>query len=160
MLISKVRILTVAHVSNVTGGINPVKKITAMGHAKGIPVIVDGAQAVPHFPVDVRDIGCEFYAGSGHKMGGPSSVGFLYGRADVMEKLPASDGGSTMAAKVSFDEMVPKPIPQKYEAGEPAFGEVEAWGAAIDYWRNLGLDSIAAYEKELTDYALAGMQQV
>jgi cysteine desulfurase/selenocysteine lyase len=105
-------------------------------------------------PVDVRDIGCDFYAGSGHKMGGPSSVGFLYGRAEMLERLPAADGGSTMAESVSFEEFKPKPIPHKYEAGEPAFGEVEAWGAALDYWGELGMGRIAAYEKELTDYAL------
>jgi cysteine desulfurase / selenocysteine lyase len=153
MLTDRVRLLAVSHVSNVTGGVMPVKRITSMAHARGIEVMVDGAQAVPHLPVDVREIGCEYYAGSGHKMGGPSSVGFLYGRADRLEALPLADGGSTMAEKVTFDEVRPKPIPHKYEAGEPAFGEVEAWGPAIDYWAGIGLDRIAEYERELSDEA-------
>jgi cysteine desulfurase / selenocysteine lyase len=160
MLTDKVKILAVAHVSNVTGGINPVKKITAMAHAKGIPVLVDGAQAVPHFPVDVRDIGCEFYAGSGHKMGGPSSVGFLYGRADVMEKMPVADAGSTMSEDMTFEKITPKPLPHKYEAGEPPFSEVECWGAALDYWAGLGLDKIEAYERELTEYARGRLEAI
>ncbi|AKJ04786.1 cysteine desulfurase/selenocysteine lyase [Archangium gephyra] len=149
----RTRIVAVSHVSNVTGTIYPVKRITEMAHARGIPVLVDGAQAVPHLPVDVRDIGCDFYAGSGHKMGGPSSVGFLYGIASKLEELPVADGGSTMAETVSLEKIQPKPLPHKYEAGEPCFGEAVAWGPAIDYWMDLGMERIAAYEKELTAYA-------
>jgi cysteine desulfurase/selenocysteine lyase len=160
MLGGRVRVVGVSQMSNVTGAIYPVKEITEMAHARGIPVMVDGAQAVPHMPVDVREIGCDFYAGSGHKMGGPSSVGFLYGRAEVLERMPVADGGSTMAESVSFDNVVPKPIPHKYEAGEPAFGEVEAWGAALDYWNKIGLERISAYEKELTDYALERLSSI
>jgi cysteine desulfurase/selenocysteine lyase len=160
MLNERVRVVGVTHMSNVTGAVYPVKEITAMAHARGIPVMVDGAQAAPHMPVDVREIGCDFYAGSGHKMGGPSSVGFLYGRADVLERLPAADGGSTMAESVSFDDFKPKPIPHKYEAGEPAFGEVEAWGAGLDYWNEIGLERIASYEKGLTDYALKRLSPI
>src|SRR3954453_3587468 len=160
MLDGPVKVVAATHVSNVTGSVFPVDEITAIAHSKGIPVLVDGAQAVPHMPVDVRSIGCDFYAGSGHKMGGPSSVGFLYGRADVLDRLPASDGGSTMAESVSFDDFQPKPLPQKYEAGEPAFAEVEAWGAAIDYWVSLGLERIAGYEQELTDRALALLSDI
>ncbi|HEY1404551.1 MAG TPA: SufS family cysteine desulfurase [Pyrinomonadaceae bacterium] len=160
MLNERVRVVGVTQVSNVTGAVYPVKEVTAMAHERGIPVLVDGAQAVPHMPVDVREIGCDFYAGSGHKMGGPSSVGFLYGRAEMLERMPAADGGSTMAESVSFEEFVPKPIPHKYEAGEPAFGEVEAWGAALDYWNELGMKRIAAYEKELTDYALGQLSLI
>jgi cysteine desulfurase/selenocysteine lyase len=160
MLTPKVKILAVSHMSNVTGCINPVKKITAMAHAKGIMVLVDGAQAVPHFPVDVREIGCEFYAGSGHKMGGPSSVGFLYGRADVLVKMPLADSGSTMAEDMDFDHITPKPLPDKYEAGEPPFSEVECWGAAIDYWNGIGLKKIEAYERQLTEYARARLAAI
>jgi cysteine desulfurase/selenocysteine lyase len=149
----RTRIVAVSHVSNVTGTVFPVKRMTELAHARGIPVLVDGAQAVPHMPVDVRDIGCDFYAGSGHKMGGPSSVGFLYGVASKLEELPVADGGSTMAQTLSFEKIQPKPLPHKYEAGEPAFGEVVAWGPAIDYWMDLGLERIAAYEKALTEYA-------
>jgi cysteine desulfurase / selenocysteine lyase len=160
MLNERVRVVGVTHMSNVTGGLFPVKEVTAMARERGIPVLVDGAQAVPHMPVDVRDIGCDFYAGSGHKMGGPSSVGFLYGRAEVLERMPAPDGGSTMAESVSFEDFKPKPIPHKYEAGEPAFGEVEAWGAGIDYWNEIGLERIASYEKELTGYALKRLSSI
>ncbi|HEY0012941.1 MAG TPA: cysteine desulfurase [Allosphingosinicella sp.] len=155
MLTDKVKIIGVSHVSNVTGGINPVKRITEMAHEKGILVLVDGAQAVPHFKIDVRDIGCDFYAGSGHKMGGPSSVGFLYGRAELLEAMPIADSGSGMSEDMNFDTITPKPIPFKYEAGEPPFSEVEAWSAAIDYWNRLGLGRIEAYERELTEYARA-----
>jgi cysteine desulfurase/selenocysteine lyase len=155
MLTERVKILGVSHVSNVTGGINPVKRITRMAHEKGILVLVDGAQAVPHFKVDVRDIGCDFYAGSGHKMGGPSSVGFLYGRAALLEAMPIADSGSGMSEDMTFETITPKPIPFKYEAGEPPFSEVEAWSAAIDYWNRLGFDRIEAYERELTEYARA-----
>jgi cysteine desulfurase / selenocysteine lyase len=147
-------------VSNITGGINPVKRVTELAHARGIPVIVDGAQATPHMPVDVRDIGCEFYAATGHKMGGPSSVGFFYGRAKDLERLPLADGGSTMAESVSFTDVTPKPIPEKYEAGEPAFGEVEAWSPAIDYWTELGLDRIFAYERALTEHAVRRLSEI
>ncbi len=108
---------------------------------------------MPHFPVDVRDIGCEFYAGSRHKMGAPSTVGFLYGRADVLEKMPLADSGSTMAEDMDFDHIAPKPLPHKYEAGEPPFSEVECWGAAIDYWNGIGMARIEAYERDLTEYA-------
>ncbi|HEX8225368.1 MAG TPA: cysteine desulfurase [Allosphingosinicella sp.] len=160
LLGERTKILAVSHVSNVTGAINPVKRITAMAHAKGIPVLVDGAQAVPHFPVDVRDIGCEFYAATGHKMGGPSSVGFLYGRADVMEKMPIADAGSTMSEDMTFEKITPKPLPHKYEAGEPPFSEVEAWGPALDYWTHIGLDRIEAYERELTEYARSLLQSI
>src|SRR5215208_1491881 len=160
MLNDRVRLVGVTQVSNVTGAVFPVKEITAMARARGIPVLVNGAQAAPHMPVDVQDIGCDFYAGSGHKMGGPSSVGFLYGRAEVLERLPAADGGSTMAESVSFEDFTPKPLPHKYEAGEPAFGEVEAWGAALDYWNEIGLKRIAEYEKGLTGYALKRLATV
>lgn len=160
MLTERVRVVGVTQMSNVTGAIYPVREITEMAHARGIPVVVDGAQAVPHMPVDVREIGCDFYAGSGHKMGGPSSVGFLYGRAEMLERMPVADGGSTMAESVSFEGFTPKPLPHKYEAGEPAFGEVEAWGAGLDYWNEIGLKRISAYEKELTDYALALLSSV
>jgi cysteine desulfurase/selenocysteine lyase len=160
MLTDRVRFVSITHVSNVTGGVQPAKRITELAHARGVQVMIDGAQAVPHFPVDVRDIGCDYYAGSGHKMGGPSSVGFLYGKAACLERAPAADGGSTMAQSVSFDGFTTKQPPFKYEAGEPAFGEVEGWGPAIDYWRNLGLDRIATYERDLTAYAVGKLSAI
>jgi cysteine desulfurase/selenocysteine lyase len=123
-------------------------------------VLVDGAQAMPHLPVDVRDIDCELYAGSGHKMGGPSSIGCLYGKASFLERLPVGDGGANMAERVSFADFTTKPLPNRHEAGEPAFGEVAAWGAALDYWSRLGLDRIAAYERELTDHAVERIARI
>lgn len=156
----RTRIVAVSHVSNVTGTVYPVKRMTELAHARGIAVLVDGAQAVPHLPVDVRDIGCDFYAGSGHKMGGPSSVGFLYGVASELEALPIADGGSTMAESVSFEQIRAKPLPHKYEAGEPCFGEAVAWGAALDYWMDLGMKRIAAYERKLTAYATRKLRAI
>ncbi|HEY0444305.1 MAG TPA: aminotransferase class V-fold PLP-dependent enzyme [Candidatus Limnocylindrales bacterium] len=160
LLTDRVRLVAVNHVSNVTGAVLPVERVTAIAHERGIPVLVDGAQAVPHLPVDVRAIGCEFYAGSGHKMGGPSSVGFLYGQAAVLESLPVGEGGSMMVAKVTFDDFEPKPPPHKYEAGEPAFGEVTGWGPAIEYWSKIGLDRIAAYERAIAREAADSLREI
>ncbi|HEY0138786.1 MAG TPA: aminotransferase class V-fold PLP-dependent enzyme [Nannocystis sp.] len=160
MLHDRVKLVSVTHVSNVTGGVQPVREITKIVHRHKIPVVVDGAQAVAHMPVDVRDIGCEFYTGSGHKMGGPSSVGFLWGRADVLQSMPLADGGSNMSKNVTFEDVEANPIPERYEAGEPAFAEVEAWSAAIDYWNDLGLDRIEAYELDLTEYATNKLREI
>jgi cysteine desulfurase / selenocysteine lyase len=160
MLNDRVKLVGITHVSNVTGGVQPVRQATEMAGARGIPVLVDGAQGVPHLPVDVREIGCDFYAGSGHKMGGPSSVGFLWGRAERLEALPPGDGGSMMVESVSFDGFETAALPHKYEAGEPAFGEVEAWSPAIDYWTDLGLARIAAYERDLAAYAVERLESV
>jgi cysteine desulfurase/selenocysteine lyase len=160
LLGERVRLVGLTHMSNVTGGVFPVKRVIELAHARDIPVLVDGAQAVAHMPVDVRDIGCDFYAGSGHKMGGPTSVGFLYGRANRLEELPPALGGATMAESASFDDVRAKDIPHKYEAGEPAFAEVEAWGAAIDYWNNISMDGIFNYEKALTDYAVERLSSI
>jgi cysteine desulfurase/selenocysteine lyase len=160
MLTGRVKVLGVSHVSNVTGGVQPVKQITEMAHARGVQVLVDGAQAVPHIPVDVRDIGCDFYAGSGHKMGGPSSVGFLWGKMERLKAMPAADGGSLMSETVSFDDFTPKPPPHKFEAGEPAFSEVAAWDPAIEYWQKLGLKKIADYERDLAAYAALRLGEI
>jgi cysteine desulfurase/selenocysteine lyase len=160
MLNKRVKLVGITHVSNVTGGVQPVRQAAQMARGRGIRVLVDGAQAVPHLPVDVRDIGCDFYAGSGHKMGGPSSVGFLWGRAEELEALPPGDGGSMMVESVSFDDFTTAALPHKYEAGEPAFGEVEAWSPAIDYWTKLGLERIAAYERELAAYAARRLEEI
>jgi len=115
---------------------------------------------VPHLPVDVRAIGCDYYVGSGHKMGGPSSVGFLFGQAKQLEALPIAEGGSMMAETADFEQVTPKPIPHKFEAGEPSFGEVIPWGAAIGNWTKIGLDRIEAYEKKLTEYAITCLSEI
>jgi cysteine desulfurase/selenocysteine lyase len=154
MLTDRVKVVAATHVSNVTGTIYPVHDITCLAHERDIPVVIDGAQAVPHLPVDVRALGCDFYVGSGHKMGGPSSVGFLYGRSRQLKELPEVEGGSTMAKSADFRHFEPKPIPHKFEAGEPAFGEVIPWGAAIKYWTEIGIERIEAYERKLTEYAI------
>jgi cysteine desulfurase/selenocysteine lyase len=155
-----VKVVAVTHVSNVTGSIYPVTEITRLAHERDIPVVIDGAQAVPHLPVDVRAIGCDYYVGSRHKMGGPSSVGFLYGQAKQLEALPIAAGGSMMAESADFEQVTPKPIPHKLEAGEPSFGEVIPWGAAIGYWTKIGLDRIEAYEKTLTEYAITCLSEI
>jgi cysteine desulfurase / selenocysteine lyase len=160
MITPQTVVASLVHMSNVTGIVYPVKQMTEIAHANGVTVIIDGAQAVPHIPVDVRDIDCDYYAGSGHKMGGPSSVGFLYGKADQLDSLPVSEGGSTMAKEASFDDFETKPIPLKFEAGEPAFGEVIPFGPAVDYWQKIGIDQIAAYEKQLTTYAREGLSKI
>jgi cysteine desulfurase / selenocysteine lyase len=156
LLTDRVKIVSATHKSNVTGITFPVKEITRLAHERGIPVVIDGAQAVPHLPVDVRAIGCDIYVGSGHKMGGPSSVGFLYGRAQQLEELPVVEGGSMMAESADFRQVKPKPIPHKFEAGEPAFGEVIPWGCGhrlLDKSRDRPNRSVRAGADRLRDQA-------
>ena len=149
----RTKVIAVTHVSNVLGTINPIKRICEMGYERNIQTVVDGAQSAAHLPVDVQDLGCDFFAVSGHKMGGPSSVGFLYGRAKRLEALAPIEGGSVMAETVTFEDFTTKPLPKQAEAGTPAFAEAIAFGEAVDYWSNLGMENIAAYEKELVAYA-------
>jgi cysteine desulfurase/selenocysteine lyase len=153
MLGERVKLVAVTHFSHVTGGVQDVAQVVRLAHARGIPVLVDGAQAVPHMPVDVREIGCDYYVGSGHKMGGPMSVGFLWGKAERLEALPMAYAGSTMAKRVDFEEVVPASIPLKFEAGEPSYPEVAAWEPAIHYWQEVGLDRIAAHTADLAAHA-------
>jgi len=160
-LSERTKLVAVAHVSNVLGTINPLREVVSMAHERDIPVVVDGAQGIPHLPVDVRETGCDFYAVSSHKMGGPSSVGFLYGRAEWLERLPIIEGGSHMAEKVSFEEEPQvKSLPMKYEAGTPAFAEVIAYGVAVDYCSGLGMEGIAAYEADLLGYATERIKRI
>jgi cysteine desulfurase / selenocysteine lyase len=160
LLTERTKLVAVTHASNVTGGIQLVERISRLARERGIPILVDGAQAVPHIPVDVQAIGCDFYAGSGHKMGGPSSVGFLWGRRERLSEIPLADGGSTMAKRVTFEDVEAKRLPHRFEAGEPAFAEVTAWAAAIDYWTGLGLDRIAACERDLTSHLVDGLSAI
>jgi cysteine desulfurase/selenocysteine lyase len=141
--------VSVAHVSNALGTVNPVEEITALAHARRIPVLVDGAQAVPHQPVDVRAIGCDFYAFSGHKLFGPTGIGVLWGRAELLDAMPPYQGGGDMIASVSFEKTVYSVLPYKFEAGTPHIAGVIGLGAALDYVQAVGLRSIAAWEKAL-----------
>jgi cysteine desulfurase/selenocysteine lyase len=148
----RTRIVSLAHVSNALGTINPVKRMTEMAHAAGAVVVIDGAQATPHATVDVQDIGCDFYAFSGHKVYGPSGVGALYGRAGLLEAMPPWQGGGDMIATVTFEKSTWAPIPAKFEAGTPNIAGAIALGAALDWVAQVGLDAIAAHEDGLLRY--------
>ena len=153
MLGPKVKLVSVVHVSNALGTINPVGKIVTMAHLKGIPVLLDGAQAVPHMPVDVRDLDCDFYVFSGHKLFGPTGVGVLYGRKATLQAMPPYQGGGDMIASVSFEKTTYKAPPHRFEAGTPHIAGVIGLGAAIDYLNGLDLEAAAAHERDLLAYA-------
>ncbi len=149
----RTKLVSAAHVSNALGTINPIERIVELAHAQGTPVLVDGAQAAPHREVDVRALGCDFYAFSGHKIFGPTGIGVLYGKAKLLEAMPPYQGGGDMISSVTFERTIYNVIPQKFEAGTPNIAGVVGLGAAIDYLNAIGLDNIAAYEEELLDYA-------
>ena len=150
----RTRMVAVTHVSNSLGTINPVREITRMAHAKGAVVLVDGAQALPHGPVDVEDLGCDFYAVSGHKMFGPTGAGILYGRAELLEAMPPYQGGGDMIRSVTFEKTTFAPVPAKFEAGTPDIAGVVGLGAAIDWMRTVPWDAVAAHEADLLAYAV------
>ncbi|NCF51775.1 SufS family cysteine desulfurase [Gammaproteobacteria bacterium] len=152
MLADSVRFVAIAHVSNALGTINPVKDIIAKAGQLGIPVLVDGAQGIPHMDVDVADLGCDFYAFSGHKMFGPTGVGVLYGRESLLNDMPPYQGGGDMILEVSFTGTTYNDLPYKFEAGTPNISGVIGLGAAVDYLQNVGLDRIARHEQELLTY--------
>jgi len=147
------RLVALTHVSNALGTVNPVEEVIAAAHARNIPVLLDGAQAVPHMPVDVQALGCDFYAFSGHKMCGPTGIGVLYGREALLEGMPPWQGGGEMILRVSFDETIYNRLPYKFEAGTPDIAGAVGLGAAIDYLQNIGMANIAAWESELLNYA-------
>ena len=149
----KTKLVSVVHMSNALGTINPVKNIIAAAHAKGIPVLLDGAQAIPHMIVDVQELDCDFYVFSGHKLYGPTGVGVLYGKQALLEAMPPYQGGGDMIRKVTFEETEYNVLPYKFEAGTPDIAGVVGLGAAIDYINTIGMDKIAAYEAELLAYA-------
>ncbi|HEY8233381.1 MAG TPA: cysteine desulfurase [Vicinamibacteria bacterium] len=152
LLTPRVKIAAFAHVSNALGTINPVKRMTELAHAKGAVVLIDGAQAAPHLRVDVRAIGCDFYAFSGHKVYGPSATGALYGREALLQAMPPWQGGGDMIASVSFEKSTWNELPYKFEAGTPNVAGVIALGAALDWVNGLGLDAIAAHEHALLEH--------
>ena len=155
-----VRLLAIAHVSNALGTIIPIKEITAEAHAREIPVLVDGAQGVPHMPVDVQDLDCDFYAFSGHKMFGPTGTGVLYGKEALLEAMPPYKGGGDMILEVSFSGTTFNELPYKFEAGTPNISGVVGFGAAAKYLEDLGMHNVEAWEHELSQYMTAQLSAV
>jgi cysteine desulfurase/selenocysteine lyase len=160
MLGPKTRMVAIAHVSNALGTVLPVEKFVAAAREHGIATLVDGAQAVPHQRVDVRSLGCDFYAFSGHKLYGPTGIGVLYGREEVLDEMPPWQGGGDMILTVSFERTTYNHLPYKFEAGTPNIAGAVALGTAIDYVEGVGLDRIAAYEAGLLDYATERLSAV
>jgi cysteine desulfurase/selenocysteine lyase len=154
LLNDRTRILAVVHVSNSLGTVNPVAELIREAKARGIPVLLDGAQAVPHFPVDVRALGCDFYALSGHKMFGPTGIGVLYGRAELLQALPPFQGGGDMIRTVTFERTTYAQLPHKFEAGTPHIAGAVGLGAAIDYLSALDRDLIEEHERDVLAYAV------
>ena len=160
LLGDRTRLVALVHVSNALGTINPIKRLVALAHARGIPVLVDGAQAAPHLQVDVQNLDCDFFAFSGHKIFGPTGVGVLYGREALLERMPPYQGGGDMIATVTLQRSTWAPLPAKFEAGTPMIAQVLGLGAALDYVSKLGLDAIAAWEKDLLGYATERVSQI
>ena len=161
MLGPRTKLVSITHVSNALGTINPVERVIELAHRQGVPVLVDGAQAVPHSSVDVRALDCDFYAFSGHKLFGPTGIGVLYGKGELLESMPPYQGGGDMIKSVTFERTLYNTLPLKFEAGTPNIAGVIGLGAAIDYVNQLGLDRIAPHEQELLAYAtekLSGIQ--
>lgn len=153
LLNPRTKLVSVAHMSNALGTINPVKRIIELAHAQDIPVLLDGAQAAPHLKVDVRELDCDFYAFSGHKLCGPTGIGVLYGKSEWLNAMPPVQGGGDMIASVTFEKTTYNTLPHKLEAGTPHIEGGIGLGVALDYLNSIGLDAIAAYEQELLDYA-------
>ena len=156
----RTRLVCVAHVSNVLGTVNPVKEMIRTAHSHGVPVLVDGAQSIPHMPVDVQDLDADFYVFSGHKVYGPTGVGVLYGKEDWLDRLPPYQGGGEMIQHVSFEHTTFNELPFKFEAGTPDYIGTTALARALDYVTALGMDRIAAHEHDLTTYAMERLWQV
>jgi cysteine desulfurase/selenocysteine lyase len=156
----RTRLLAFTEISNALGTINPVTQLTAIARERGITTLVDGAQAVPHQPVDVAALGCDFYAFSGHKVFGPSGAGVLYGRLPLLNSMPPFLGGGDMIENVSFKGTTYAPVPQKFEAGTPDIASVIGFGAAIEYLEAIGMDRIAAYEQSLLVYATERLSEI
>jgi len=160
LLSERTRLVAVTHVSNSLGTINPVRTIARMAHDAGVPVLVDGAQAAPHLLIDVQDLGADFYAISGHKMFGPTGIGVLYGRAELLEALPPYQGGGEMIRSVTFERTTYAPLPAKFEAGTPHIAGAIGLGAAVDYIRHLSWDWIEQHEHDLLAYATEALTAI
>ncbi len=157
---SNTKIISLTHMSNVLGTINPIKKLSAKAHQVGAIMIVDGAQGASHLPVDVKELGCDFYAFSGHKMLGPTGIGVLWGKTEHLEEMDPFMGGGEMINTVTMESSTWNDIPYKFEAGTPNFAQAVGLGAAIDYLQNIGMDNIAAHEQMLIKYALGKLNQI
>lgn len=160
LISDKTKLVSVVHVSNTLGCINPVKEITEIAHRYGARVLIDACQSVPHMPVDVQAIDCDWLVASGHKMCGPTGIGFLYGKLDLLRAMPPFLGGGEMIADVFLDHATYADLPHKFEAGTPAIAEAIALGAAVDYLTSVGMDQINAYEEELTAYLFQQLDQL
>ena len=160
LLSPRTRFVSIVHQSNALGTINPAEQVVELAHARGIPVLLDGAQAVAHVPIDVQKLGCDFYAFSGHKLYGPTGVGVLYGRAELLDAMPPYQGGGEMIRSVTFEKTLYNVIPNKFEAGTQNIAGSVGLGAAIDYVNGVGMDRIAAYEKELLAYGTERLSEI
>ena len=156
----RVFLIGIAHVANALGTVCPIEEVIEHARQRGIPVLVDGAQGVPHLDVDVQALGCDFYVFSGHKMFGPTGTGVLYGREELLESMPPWQGGGDMILEVSFDKTIYNELPYKFEAGTPNISGVIGLGAAIDYLQSIGMANIACYEQDLHDYMVAELKKV
>ena len=156
----KTRIVAVCHVSNTLGTVNPVKQIVDIAHSHGVPVLIDGAQAVAHAAVDVQQLGCDFYCFSGHKMYGPMGVGVMYGREEMLNEMPPYQGGGEMIESVTFERTTYNQLPYKFEAGTPTVGDVIGLGKAIEFMQQVGIENIAVHEEGLLQYATNGIMQL
>ncbi len=156
----RTKLLAVTHVSNALGTINPLRKIVEIAHSHGVPVVVDGAQAVPHLKVDVQELDCDFYVFSGHKVYGPTGIGVLYGKRALLEAMPPYQGGGDMIRSVTFEKTLYNDLPYKFEAGTPNIGGAIGLGAAIDYINHLGIDNIAVHEHDLLVYATEALSAI
>ncbi len=156
----RTKLISIAHVSNVLGTINPVKDIIRVAHERGVPVLIDGAQSAPHMKIDVQELGCDFFAFSGHKMYGPTGIGVLYGKEEWLEKLPPYQGGGEMIDKVSWERTTFERLPFKFEAGTPDYIATHGLATAIDYLESVGLDAVKAHEQELTRYCMEQLMTI
>ena len=160
LISSRTRLVAMAHISNALGTVNPVRRIVEVAHAHGVPVLFDGALAMPHTAVDVRALNCDFYAFSGHKMFGPTGIGVLYGKEALLESMPPYQGGGDMILTVSFEHTTYNTLPHMFEAGTPNIAGAVGLGAAMDYLRDVGMDNIARHEQDLLEYTTARLQEV
>lgn len=160
LISSKTKLVSVVHVSNTLGCINPVEEITAIAHAQGAKVLIDACQSAPHMPLDVQAMDCDWLVASGHKMCGPTGIGFLYGKLDLLRSMPPFLGGGEMIADVYLDHATYADLPHKFEAGTPAIGEAVALGAAVDYLTGIGMDKIHAYEENLNAYLFEKLGEI